>query len=448
MARYNRGGKNLSVGDIGRMKVLRQHLLLPGERLNASIQGNVKLSALRQQTSVYLHASIEAFASPLRHYWSDFPHYLQEGADTAKTIPISTVVPSTQSSGMGLGTLDSSVSKWFIQHPQNVWNEWYRHDDDSRVDVSAATQSFFAQNGKICVNLPSAITRLRTSGVFPMDRTVASTTSFDVRELAYRQAKFEQEALSSWSTGWSTGSGAPTESHRYKAFMKEILHSNVKNNEVDKVPIRLMKGANLKVKPFDQYASDGASLGEQMSISNFQVDHKWGDFMADEHMVVCYVMLLRFAPVTDSGVSPHAYPNDMNYYIHQGDPNVIANSIPTPVKSREVESGDGSVIGYLPAGWQHREGFHHVDDTIKNLNNFPLMNNSQHFPASYRDASNINSGEGGTPFRSLALRHYFCDLDFDLSVNSKIPQAGESIMSGGSGGPKPKGLHPNGGWQI
>ena len=87
MPKYNRGGKSLKVGDIGRLSYTRQHLLLPGETLNASVTGNVRLAGLRQQTSVYLNAQLEAFVAPLRWYMDDFPQYIKEGVSTAVTIP-------------------------------------------------------------------------------------------------------------------------------------------------------------------------------------------------------------------------------------------------------------------------------------------------------------------------------------------------------------------------
>ncbi len=128
--KYNRGGKSLKVGDIGRMSVLRQHLLLPGERMKTSIRGNVRLSGLRQQTSVYLNAQIEAFAAPLRWYYSAFPDYLQEGVSTAKTIPILTGLDWTANRGatsqLGIGNIKFDVAKWYAQHPIKVWNEHYR----------------------------------------------------------------------------------------------------------------------------------------------------------------------------------------------------------------------------------------------------------------------------------------------------------------------------------
>lgn len=430
----NRGGKSLKVGDIGRLSVLRQHLMLPGETLNASIKGNVRLSGLRQQTSVYLHAQIEAFAAPLRWYFSGFPDYLKEGIKTATTIPVLTGTDWTASpaktSNLGIGRTTHDIAKWWAQHPINVWNEWYRWPEDAKVSVSSPPIAFFADQGKECVNLESALTRLHDAPSFDAatERDVPAVTVLDVRALADFQAKFHQAAVTDW-----------TSQERYNAFMRDV-YGAAGNNEVDQVPIRLKKGAELGVQPRDMYATDGASLGELMSINNFQVDHKWDSFQAKEHMIVCYVMVLRFAPIADTGVSPHAYPTVFDYETMQGDPAIMAAQPPVAVTIRELASGDGTAIGFLPHGWQWREGFNHVDEVVNDLQNFPLLNVATVTATGFRDASKILAA-----FRSTALRHWFGDLDFNCNIKSRIPPSGKSIVAG-SGRSGPKGNHPTGGW--
>lgn len=431
--KVNRGGKSLKVGDIGRFSILRQHILLPGERMTPKITGNVRLSGLRQQTSVYLTADIEAFASPIRHYQTDLPDYLQEGISTSKTIDTLTGVWTTEfnkTTALGIGKPTTDFMKFYAQHPINVWNEWYRWPEDSKISVTTPPISFYDNQGQPCVNLTSAPTRIHDAPSFDtIEKDVASATTLDVRTLEEIQARFSQAAKTDW-----------TSQDRYNVFMQDVYGAKG-SNEVDKVPIRLKGGASLSVQPRDMYATDGASLGELMSINNFQVNHQWDDFVAEEHMVVCYVMLLRFAPVFSEGVAPGIYPADIDYELFQGDPVVMASKRPTSVKAREVEDGDATVLGYLPFGWQHREGFSHVDQTVKELANFPLLEPGALTAAAHRDASNIENC-----FRSTALRHWFADIDFNINIQSRVPSAGQSIMTGSGGkGNMPGGNHPTGG---
>ena len=435
MPTYNRGGKSLKVGDIGRLVCLRQHTLLPGETLNASIKGNVRLSALRQQTSVYLHASIEAFASPLRWFISDFPEYLQEGVSTAKTIPTETYAgkwgnDNGATSGLGIGKPTTDFAKFYAQHPVAVFNEWYRWPEDSKVDLNTIPISHYYFTGPAVTNLSSAVTRIHDAPSFDTtEYQVGSATSVDVRELSQIQARFNQAAVQDW-----------TSQDRYQAFMRDIYGAKG-SPEHDQVPYRLRSGAELSVTPRDMYATNGPSLGELTSLNNFKVDHKWAPFKAQEHMVVSYFMVLRFSPVFQDGVAPGIYPADTPYSTYQGDPHLIANEQPRAVKAREFMDLGSGTVGYLPNGWEHREGFSHVDETIRLLNNFPLTNTETATAASYRNAANIQNA-----FRSTALRHWFGDLDFGCMVDSRIPAAGRSIVAGSVGGRVPKGNHPTGGW--
>lgn len=434
---YNRGGKSLKVGNIGKMSCLRQHLLYPGEKMNTSLKGNVRLAGLRQQTSVYLHASIEAFAAPLRWYWDDFPDYIKEGVSTVKTIPVLTgadwVNHRSFTSNLGIGALHADFCKWFAQHPINIWNEHYRWGEDAKESVDTPDIDFFDFQGKACVNLPQAASRMHDLPTFSagLETSVPSAVTMDVRTLALYQARFAQAAKTDW-----------TSQERYNIFMKDVFGAKG-NNEVDKVPIKLRSGAQLGVSPRDMYATDGPSLGEIMSINNFQVNHKWDGFIAQEHMIVAYMMLLRFSPVMEDGTAPGVYPAYTNYMVYQGDPNVLAGSQPLAVASLEIDGGgSGVTVGYLPAGWQLREGFNHVDFLVSDLNTFPLMDGQPLTAAGYRDASLINTNV----FRSNLLRNWFADLDFSITVNSRAPEAGKSVMAGAAGkGGTPKGNHPIGG---
>lgn len=440
--KHNRGGKSLISGDIGRLKVLRQHLLLPGERLKTTISGNVRLSALRQQTAVYLNASIEAFSAPLRWYYPNFPTYLQEGTSTAETIPTLTTGwtdIAERGRQLGIGDVKSAFCRWYADHPVQIWNSWYRWPEDAKEQISPPLTTFYANWGKPCVNLPFVGSRLHTDpedAFHTSEHEVPSATILDVRTLQHYQARFAQAAKEDW-----------TSMDRYNQFMADIFGARG-NNEVDKIPTRLKKGATLGVTPRDMYATDGASLGELASLNNFQVKHSWDDYIAREHEIVAYIMVLRFAPLFQDNVAPMIHPAQTPYYTYQGDANVLANVKPEPVASMEIESGgDTTQIGWAGAGWQWREGHTHVDYSVQKVNNFPLLDAAPHTAVGYRDASILN----GNVFRSVALRHYFGDLDFSCIVDSRIGDAGESIMAG-SGVAKRhklgKSNHPMGGYHV
>lgn len=439
MPTYNRGGKTHKAMFIGHLDCLRQHLLLPGERLIPSVRGNVRLSGLRQQTSVYLHAQLEAFAAPLRWYYANFPTYLKEGVSTAETIPTvdTTAEPiwlnRNVHSALGIGNVNADFAEWHIKFPASVHNEWFRWPEDARQNLASIPTSYYSFGGPKTVNLSSAATRIHDAPSFDAttETDVPSATVLDVRDLARFQARFNQAAVTDW-----------TSVDRYNVFMRDIFGAKG-NNEVDQVPIRLRSGAELSVHPRDLYASDASGLGEIMSINNFQVDHQWDPFVAPEHMIVGYFMTLRFSPILEDNVLPGVYPQHTDYFVYQGDPDVIAAERPVDVAAREIDGdGDATVLGYLPAGWQLREGFSHIDDAVATVSNFPLLDSQPLTAAGYRDATRINNC-----FRSTQLNHCFADLDFNCAVMSGVPAAGRSIVAGaGVQRRGPGGIHPVGGY--
>ena len=201
---YNRGGKSLFTGEIGKLRCLKQHILLPGERLSPMVRGNVRVAGLKQQTSVYLHASIEAFASPIRWFETDFPEYIKDGVSGVRTLSSLSGNPWTTDYGktqtLGLGRITTDFFKFYAQNLIAVWNEWYRWPEDAKESLSSPSITFFQDNGKECVNLPSAMTRIHDAPVFDTSEVnVPSTTTVDVRTLAQYQARFATRAKQDWT---------------------------------------------------------------------------------------------------------------------------------------------------------------------------------------------------------------------------------------------------------
>ena len=439
MPKYNRGGKTMKAQDVGRMSVLRQHFLMPGERLQPSVTGNVRLAGLRQQTSVYLNARIECFATPIRWLWDQWPDYVKQGPTGVLTPPTMsgsawTGAPArNHTQHLGVGMPMTAFFKPFAQAPILIFNRWFKWKEDADIDYDNPPTTFYGGDDKL-VNLPSAASRLHDESAFnDGEYRVPSATVLDIRDLAQYQARFNQAALAEWNA-----------EERYNVFMQEIFNAQG-NDEVDKVPTRLRSGAELGVTPRDMYATDGPSLGEIMSINNFSVNHRWDDFIAKEHCIITYVMAIRFLPIMEDGVMPGLYPAETTYPVYQGDPHLIAAERPVDVSIRELDGTDsGTTIGYLPAAWQLREGYDHIDNKIASLGNFPLMDNQPTTAAGYRDATRINDA-----FRSSALGDWFADLDFKCNVVSQIPEAGHSIVTGGTRNRMPDGkLHPTGGYLV
>ena len=87
MSKASRGGLTLKTGKIGRVNCLRQQLMMPGERMNISLNGTCRLESLRERDAMRINAHLAVFMTPLRWLWPEFPDYLKEGEDTIKTPP-------------------------------------------------------------------------------------------------------------------------------------------------------------------------------------------------------------------------------------------------------------------------------------------------------------------------------------------------------------------------
>lgn len=432
MSLYNRGGTSMIVGRIGKLQCVRQVVLLPGERLSMKVKGHFKLAALKQQiTGVKLDARIDAFASPIRHYDPNWTTYVQEGVTGASTIPTIATWNANfpETSTIGVGRITHDFMKFYAQHVVNIWNEWYRWREDARVSVDSPPLDFFANFGKECVNLESAMTRLHAvPDIHTDEQNVPSATVLNVKDLARIQSRYAQAA----STDWKADG-------KYNEFMQEVWGPKARgSNEVDKVPIRLRGGAKLSVQSSQIYATDGASLGEAATFSNFDVDNTWNDFIATEHMVVAVVVVLRFSPISDSAPALFLYPDDFSKALAIGDAYQIANLPPIAVKARQLENDPGSgVIGYLPSGFEWREGYNHIGHKILQLNSFPLLDDQILTAAGLRDASKISNC-----FVSTELEHYYGDMLFQCNVDSQIRPAGMSIMAGSGKGLGTSANHP------
>lgn len=432
MERYDRGGRVITCGEIGRFHVLRQQFMLPGETIHQKIRGSFQLSPTVQRANVHLNAHLACYAAPVRWFWDQWTDFVQEGISTALTIPTLTGTQWTASrqrtTNLGLGHLTHDFCKWYAQMPIQVWNEWYRWHETAREDVDSPDPTFFDDLGKPCVNLSAASSRIRqTPTIDALESDIPSATTVDVRDIATYQARYQQAAVTEW-----------TSESRYKAFLKDIYNASG-TNEVDKVPIQLMGTANLGVTPREMYATDGPSLGEQTTLNNFNVENDWEPFTCPEHMLLCTVAVLRFEPILEDGVAPLVYPAHHSKNDYQGDPEQFMIE-PQDVRSRQIDgNGDATVIGKLPAGWAHRERWNHVANRIAAQGTYPLLDNQPTTADGYRDPTKINDAI----FANQQLLHWQSELNFDCDVLSHVPPAGQSIVAG-SNRRGPRGIHPTG----
>lgn len=403
-----RGGVCLKTGKIGRVNILRQQLIAPGETVTSHVRGKVLLEATRERETLRVHGHLAAFLTPVRWLETNWTDYVREGPETSTTFSTASVYDM---SALGIGAYNTSaliIPAFWQKAVYRVYNEWYKWPEDA--DITS-----WVTDGRPAVPLAQTWSRCRYTATptNSEDYELASATSFDVRDLAVVQARF-RSAIERDVLSWN----------RYMELMKEMFNADG-SREVDQVPI-MVDQATVGVSPRELPATDAAGLGDWQSVYDFAVDHRFGAISAPEHCVLTYVLVMRFAPIIESR-NPHtAY--GITWTDLVGDPEILRNSPPQEVQAQQVmTTGSATSLGYLPAGWQWRQGWDVVGQRIDAADSFPMMEQPT-TQANTKDATRIKNA-----FRSAALGDYLVNLDFDERSRNLHGSALESYFSGMTG---------------
>lgn len=406
MTQVNRGGLTLKSGKIGRVNCLRQQIMMPGERMNINMSGNVRLETLRERDVFRINAHLATFMTPLRWLWSGWPDYVKSRG-TSGIIPSLSGEPNLAKFGIG-ATNSAIVTQGCNQFWQDallaIYNNWYKWPE-------SADATTWNDDGEIACPLSKNWSKARfdASPDSSGDYNVASTTNFDVRELARVQAQFR--------------AAMKTDVLSFNRWM-ELVKTTWKGDgsrEVDQVPIMLDQ-VEVGVNPRDMPATDGASLGQWQSIYDFDVNHGIRGVVAPEHCIISTMLVVRFASITEGR---HPLAQNQVPAIIIGDPEVMSSLPPQNVQLDEVFMTDSSTsIGYLPAGWQWRSDHDVIGSRVDAADSFPYMN-APTTQAECKDATRIKDA-----FRSSRLGDYMVDVYFKEDSYQPTGTAMDSYMSG------------------
>ena len=403
----DRGGQVLKTGKIGRVNVLRQKMLMPGENIDATIKGKIKLESLRERDSLRINANLSTFATPVRWLWNEWPDFVKEGPSTSRTPPNRTVSDLSKY-GIGAFATGMQIFDWFHLAPLRIYNEWWKWPEQ-------ADATDWDEDGNIAVPLQHSWSRCRwkVDPTNTADHIVDSGTNFDVRKLAETQAKFrsamDRDVLSY---------------NRYMELLDEMYGANG-SREVDQVPI-MIDQQEVGVNPREMAATDGASLGQWQSFFDFEVDHRISGIAMPEHSILTTVLCVRFASISEER-EPQAKPG-MSWAEIVGDGDILGSMMPQEVKIGDVMTvASDTSLGYLPAGWQWRNGTNVVGSRIDGRDSFPYMKRPTS-QANAKDATRIKNA-----FRSQSLGDYVVDLYFSEKSRNRLNTPLESYYSGMKG---------------
>lgn len=426
-----RGGHTLKTGKIGGVNCLRQQIMMPGERMNLSMEGKVRLESLRERDVLRINAHLATFMTPLRWLVPNWTDYVREGPQTAEVIPSQAWFNFDQL-GIGARTalVSNTVSDFWVNAYLRCYNEYYKWPED--IDGTSVTLK--ADGHLPAVPLAKTWNRTRYDTTPTATETeLASVTEFDVRDLAQKQAEFrsamKREVLSF---------------NRWMELVKDTWGGQG-SREVDQVP-QLLDSTEVGVNPREIPATDGASLGQWQSLFDFNVDHQVKGIIAPEHCIITTMLTLRFAGTLES---LHPLTNTLynDWYTMTGDPEYLSSAAPELVDARELLTDVGAVDwGYLPAGWQWRCDSDVIGAYIDTRDSFPYMETPDTLLSS-KDATRVKSA-----FRSQALQDYVVDVFFKEDCNQPIGDSMDSYFSGMADDTKPhttgKGEFPKGGKML
>lgn len=387
--RARRDGSILKTGKIGMVNCIWQDMMMPGERINMSLKGSVRLETLRERDVMRINAHLGIFATPLRWLWPEFPDYLKEGPDTAIVPPTQLNFTNWEAFGVGSHNAagNGTMYKWFVDNPLKIHSEWYKFPED-------ADQPLWQEHGAPAVPLSAPWSRCRYQ-VTPddaADYTIdVSGPTMDVRDLAEVQARFRGSMKRD-----------VTSFNRWMELVTDTWKGSDPSREVDQVPIMLDQ-VEVGVNPREMPATDGASLGQWQSMFDFNVDHQVRGIVAPEHWVIAVMLTVRFAPIIE-GCHPLAT-DRLDWFEITGDPEFLSAASPVEVQRRDYEqSNSATVMGYLPAGWQWRCGHDVIGKSIDQRDSFPYMRTPT-TQAEAKDATRVKDA-----FRSQALDDYMVDI--------------------------------------
>lgn len=133
MSKVRRGGYTLKSNKIGIVNCLRQQILMPGERMDVSINGSIRLESLRERDVLRINAHLATFMTPLRWLWSGYPTYVKEGPSGASGVVPTISVQNPSMYGIGADDTASSpsIARHFLENYLRIYNEWYIWPEDA-----------------------------------------------------------------------------------------------------------------------------------------------------------------------------------------------------------------------------------------------------------------------------------------------------------------------------
>ena len=396
-----------------------------------------------------INCTFAAFWTPLRFVWrdddsttsGDYISWIKAGPGQSQFIPRDPVEgiggdPEFPWDSYGLGSLlvadgaAMTLPVCFSRPPGLIASFFMRHPDDQesltdiqrdRLWYSGNPSNDRRSYGLRAVQLPALTSRFRTSSRIqnptgdeyevPVDRGLR------LPDLVAQMMEYKGNQERDWFTA-----------DRFIEYMKQRWGTKVTEN-AERRPY-MIDHHEQWLSGYDVQAVDGASLGSVSGAMAAGINHTITPFHAPEHGTLTIMACLRPPPLHEDEQCPWVNDRNLTYERMAGDPAVVAARQPEDYVQADSFSGGSQslVLGQYPAGTFFRQGWNAVDRDIARRDSFPIARDK---PGSADAARYVPDYDHA--FHSLSQGHARFILNFEHTVDSPIPEQGQSIFIGGRG---------------
>lgn len=382
-------------GHIGRLQTVSVIPIEAGASLDINLDGIARLAPTRKEIVSECVVDLCAFFVPHRHvYGQDWVDFITGGVDENITFTgVSVAAAYRTADYLCQPTVGATINRSLLQGYNRIYHQFYavpsfRQNPDSTVNVDDynwfPTTETGASNcrkyGRLCARLPhptNGATMVDAGGTAgwnaqnftDADAEVPAGSTFDLRDMADAQSRYETEAQKAWFT------------HFYQDVMEQRFNS-ILNRDVDPRYLKpeMLARSTKMMSGMDIDGTDDATLGsfqgKTLERVGMQVRRKY----FSEHGNVFILALLRYPLVHTREQHPLLNTINWTYDEVAGDPSRLAALKPVEFDPTPWINGGTSysVLGnntvLMPYGQHYRTQPNRVHNVFQQIPGYPFSN--------------------------------------------------------------------------
>ena len=387
--RYQPTTLTFPTGKIGRIKVIQQIPVSALDTISLQMAIKVKMATLRRASVLSPVLTLAAFATPLRHIYSNWTDFITQGINEDQTLASWTNRTGKPIEFFGQYVPASGVNATIPAHASprvynKIWNRYFRLPtdedgtlaktgntgygviaEDALLDTSADTLRW----GYPACQLPTAWNSgLQNYDVGSADRAVPATNTLDVVDLQQIKAKYGslQERAFFAATD------------RYTDIMKAVYGTKTSHINIDADErSELLSMSDNYLGSADTSIVDQSGAGKSTGQGYGEVLFGFPKKFFPEHYIITIVAVLRYPMCIQGEVNPLMKKANPSYKEFANDPRIMGNEPPSFINSHDwfsSHTGHGIDWGTVPYGQEWRTLPQAIiDSSYDELDGFPFL---------------------------------------------------------------------------